>query len=469
MSLSLKQVEKSFGGVRALRGVDFDVAPGEIVGLLGGNGAGKSTLMKIAAGVHQPDAGTVSIDGQSPQSPADAIRLGVSLVRQELIQAEDLDVGSNVLLGHEPHRFGIIDRPALYRRAAQVLERVGGDIDPRTPLRLLSPGQKQRTEIARALSLEAKVLLLDEPTATLSETDAARLFELLRDLRRNGIAIVYISHRLREVLEITDRVVCLRDGERVAELPTREATLDKLVSWLAGSTRVSEAAPPTARPEIVMSVRGRVSFDLHAGEILGLAGLVGAGRSSVLRELFGVRPCALEVKVGGRPLSIRTPRDAMAAGLALVPEERASQGLILSMLVERNLALPSLREFLLEDEMAIARPYIERFRFRAGELASGLSGGNQQKVVLGKWMARGPKVLLLDEPTRGLDVRAKRDVHDVVRELAAAGQGIIVSSSEAEEVAALCHRALVLSQGKSRGELGREELTDANILRYAAA
>jgi len=469
MSLSLKQVEKSFGGVRALRGVDFDVAPGEIVGLLGGNGAGKSTLMKIAAGVHQPDAGTVSIDGQSPQSPADAIRLGVSLVRQELIQAEDLDVGSNVLLGHEPHRFGIIDRAALYRRASQVLERVGGDIDPRTPLRLLSPGQKQRTEIARALSLEAKVLLLDEPTATLSETDAARLFELLRDLRRNGIAIVYISHRLREVLEITDRVVCLRDGERVAELPTREATLDKLVSWLAGSTRVSEAAPPTARPEIVMSVRGRVSFDLHAGEILGLAGLVGAGRSSVLRELFGVRPCALEVKVGGRPLSIRTPRDAMAAGLALVPEERASQGLILSMLVERNLALPSLREFLLEDEMAIARPYIERFRFRAGELASGLSGGNQQKVVLGKWMARGPKVLLLDEPTRGLDVRAKRDVHDVIRELAAAGKGIIVSSSEAEEVAALCHRALVLSQGRSRGELGREELTDANILRYAAA
>ncbi len=469
MSLSLKQVEKSFGGVRALRGVDFAVAPGEIVGLLGGNGAGKSTLMKIAAGVHQPDAGTVTIDGQSPQSPADAIRLGVSLVRQELTQAEDLDVGSNVLLGHEPHRFGIIDRAALYRRAAKVLERVGGDIDPRTPLRLLSPGQKQRTEIARALSLEAKVLLLDEPTATLSETDAARLFELLRDLRQNGIAIVYISHRLREVLEITDRVVCLRDGERVAELPTREATLDKLVSWLAGSTRVSEAAPPTARPEIVMSVRGRVSFDLHAGEILGLAGLVGAGRSSVLRELFGVRPCALEVKIGGRELSIRTPRDAMAAGLALVPEERASQGLILSMLVERNLALPSLREFLLEDEMAIARPYIERFRFRAGELASGLSGGNQQKIVLGKWMARDPKVLLLDEPTRGLDVRAKRDVHDVVRELAAAGTGIIVSSSEAEEVAALCHRALVLSQGKSRGELGRDELTDVNILRYAAA
>jgi ABC-type sugar transport system ATPase subunit len=469
VSLSLKGVEKSFGGVRALRGVDFDVAPGEIVGLLGGNGAGKSTLMKVAAGVHQPDAGTVSINGKSPTSPADAIRLGVSLVRQELIQAEDLDVGSNVLLGHEPHRFGIIDRPALYRRAAKVLERVGGDIDPHTPLRLLSPGQKQRTEIARALSLDAKVLLLDEPTATLSETDAARLFDLLRDLRKNGIAMVYISHRLREVLEITDRVVCMRDGERVADLPTREATLDKLVGWLAGATRVSEAAPPTQRPEIVMSVRGRVSFDLHAGEILGLAGLVGAGRSSVLRELFGVCPCALEVSVGGRPLSIRTPRDAMAAGLALVPEERGSQGLILSMLVERNLALPSLSEFLLEDEMAIAQPYIDRFRFRAGELASGLSGGNQQKIVLGKWMARKPKVLLLDEPTRGLDVRAKRDVHDVVRELAAAGTGIIVSSSEAEEVAALCHRALVLAQGKSRGELAREQLTDANILRYAAA
>ena len=359
MSLSLKRVEKSFGGVRALRGVDFDVAPGEIVGLLGGNGAGKSTLMKIAAGVHLPDAGTVSIDGQSPASPADAIRLGVSLVRQELIQAEDLDVGSNVLLGHEPHRFGIVDRAALYSRAEKVLARVGGDIDPRTPLRSLSPGQKQRTEIARALSLDAKVLLLDEPTATLSETDAARLFTLLRDLRKNGIAMVYISHRLREVLEITDRVVCLRDGERVAELPTSEATLDKLVELLAGTTNVTEAAPPTARSEVVLSVRGRVSFDLHAGEILGLAGLVGAGRSSVLRELFGVRPCGLEVKVGGKPLSIRNPRDAMAAGFALVPEERGSQGLILSMLVERNLALPSLAQ-VLAGRRAGDRPALHR-------------------------------------------------------------------------------------------------------------
>jgi ABC-type sugar transport system ATPase subunit len=467
--LELTGVEKSFGGLRALRGVDFSVAPGEIVGLLGGNGAGKSTLMKIAAGIHQPDAGSVSINGHAPQDPAHAIRLGLSLVRQELIQALDLDVGSNVMLGHEPRRFGLIDRRALYSRAREVLERVGGDIDPRTPMRWLSPGQRQRTEIARALSLDSKVLLLDEPTATLSEADATQLFGLLDDLRRNGIAIVYISHRLREVLKITDRVVCLRDGERVAEMPTREATVDKLVALLAGTTQVSEKAPPPAGADVLLSVRGRVSFDLHAGEILGLAGLVGAGRSSILRELFGVRPCELEVQVKGRPIPIRTPRDAMAAGLALVPEERASQGLILGMLVERNLALPSLKRFVLEDELAIARPFIERFRFRAGEIAGGLSGGNQQKVVLGKWMARNPSVLLLDEPTRGLDVRAKRDVHDVVRELAAAGKGVIVSSSEAEEIAALCHRAIVLAQGTSRGELARDQLTDANILRYATA
>jgi ribose transport system ATP-binding protein len=467
--LELRGVEKSFGGLRALRGVDFSVSRGEIVGLLGGNGAGKSTLMKVAAGIHRPDAGTVSIDGHAPRDPADAIRLGLSLVRQELIQAQDLDVGSNVMLGHEPRRFGLVDRRALYERARQALDRVGGDIDPRTPLRALSPGQRQRTEIARALSLDSKVLLLDEPTATLSEADAARLFELLADLRRKGIAIVYISHRLREVLAVTDRVVCLRDGERVADLPTREATIDKLIGLLAGTTQISEKAPPAAQAQVILSVRGRVSFDLRAGEILGLAGLVGAGRSSVLRELFGVRPCALEVRMEGRPLAIRTPRDAMAAGFALVPEERASQGLILSMLVERNLALPSLKRFVLEDEMAIARPYIDRFRIRAGGPAGGLSGGNQQKIVLGKWMARDPKVLLLDEPTRGLDVRAKRDVHDVVRELAAAGKGIIVSSSEAEEVAALCHRAIVLAQGSARGELDRAELTDANILRYATA
>ena len=467
MSLSIRRVEKSFGGVRALRGVDFDVSAGEIVGLLGGNGAGKSTLMKVAAGVHIPDAGTVTINGQTPQSPADAIRLGVSLVRQELIQANDLDVGANVMLGHEPHKYGIINRPALYREAEKALRRVGGDIDPHTPLRELSPGQKQRAEIARALSLDAKVLLLDEPTATLAESDAARLFVLLEDLRKSGIAMVYISHRLREVLKVTDRVVCMRDGERVAELPTSEATLDKLVELLAGNNNAETEVPAPMKSDVLLSVKGRVSFDLHAGEILGLAGLVGSGRTSILRELSGARPCELSVMMGGRPLPIATPRDAIAAGFGYVPEERATQGLILDMMVERNMALPSLKKFLLEDEYAIARPFMERFRIRGGGPASGLSGGNQQKIVLAKWMARNPKVLLLDEPTRGLDIRAKRDVHDVVRELAAAGAGVIVSSSEAEEVAALCHRAIVMSQGKARGELARNELTDANILRFS--
>ena len=436
MSLSLRRVEKSFGGVRALRGVDFDVKPGEIVGLLGGNGAGKSTLMKVAAGVHMPDAGSVSINGHTPQSPADAIRLGVSLVRQELIQCNDLDVGSNVMLGHEPRKWGVIDRPALYREANKALKRVGGDIDPYTPLRTLSPGQKQRAEIARALSLHAKVLLLDEPTATLSESDAARLFDLLADLKKEGIAMVYISHRLREVLKITDRVVCMRDGERVAELPTSEATLEKLVEFLAGSNNIESEEPPPVGTDVLMSVRGRVSFDLHAGEILGLAGLVGAGRTSVLRELFGSRPCGLEVTVGGRRIEIQTPRDAMREGFAYVPEERSSEGLILDMIVSRNIALPSLKTFMLENELAIARPYMERFRIKGSGPARMLSGGNQQKVVLGKWMARAPKMLLLDEPTRGLDIRAKRDVHDVVREMAAAGKGVIVSSSEAEEIAA---------------------------------
>jgi ribose transport system ATP-binding protein len=221
------------------------------------------------------------------------------------------------------------------------------------------------------------------------------------------------------------------------------------------------------KSDVLLSVKGRVSFDLHAGEILGLAGLVGSGRTSILRELSGARPCELSVMMGGRPLPIATPRDAIAAGFGYVPEERATQGLILDMMVERNMALPSLKKFLLEDEYAIARPFMERFRIRGGGPASGLSGGNQQKIVLAKWMARNPKVLLLDEPTRGLDIRAKRDVHDVVRELAAAGAGVIVSSSEAEEVAALCHRAIVMSQGKARGELARNELTDANILRFS--
>ncbi len=469
--LELRGIKKSFGGVIALRGVDFDVAAGEIVGLVGGNGAGKSTLMKVAAGIHKPDEGTVSINGRTPGSPAEAIALGISLVRQELIQAEDLDVGSNVLLGHEPARWGVIDRKELYRRAATAMERVGGGIDPHAPLRSLSPGQKQRVEIARALSLDAKILLLDEPTATLTEGDASRLFELLRDLRAQGLGLVYISHRLGEILEITDRIVCLRDGVQVIDFATAQATRDTIVEFLAGATMTNAEAPTPPRDEVVLSVRGRVSFDLRAGEILGLSGLVGAGRTSVLRELFGAHwrqgSERLKITLRGKELAIDSPIDAINAGFALVPEERASQGLILDMLVERNIALPSLRRFRLEDEDAIARPFMERFGIRGGGPASMLSGGNQQKIVLAKWMARGPSVLLLDEPTRGLDIRAKRDVHDVVRQLAAEGVGVIVSSSEAEEIGTLCHRALVLSRGVVRGELARDELTDANILRLA--
>ena len=468
-NLELRGIKKAFGGVVALRGVDFQVAPGEIVGLVGGNGAGKSTLMKVAAGIHLPDEGSVTIGGSSPRSPAEAISLGVSLVRQELIQAEDLDVGANVLLGHEPARFGVIDRKELYRRAARALERVGGGIDPRAPLRSLSPGQRQRVEIARALSLDARILLLDEPTATLSETDATRLFDLLRDLRAQGLGLVYISHRLGEILAITDRIVCLRDGAQVVEFATAAATRDTIVEFLAGAAMTGAEPPAPARPEVVLSVRGRVSFDLHAGEILGLAGLVGAGRTSVLRELFGAQwregGERLQISLRGQPLAINSPRDAIQAGLALVPEERGSQGLILDMLVERNIALPSLNRFRLQDEDEIARPFMSRFAIRGGGPASMLSGGNQQKIVLAKWMARDPAVLLLDEPTRGLDIRAKRDVHDVVRQLAAAGKGVIVSSSEAEEIGTLCHRALVLSRGKVAGELARQDLTDANILR----
>ena len=470
-TLELRGIKKAFGGVTALRGVDFRVAPGEIVGLVGGNGAGKSTLMKVAAGIHRPDEGTVTVGDRSPHTPAEAIALGISLVRQELIQAEDLDVGSNVLLGHEPARWGVIDRAALYRRAAAALDRVGGGIDPHAPLRSLSPGQKQRVEIARALSLDARILLLDEPTATLPESDASRLFELLRDLRRQGLGMVYISHRLGEILEITDRIVCLRDGVQVVDFATAAATRDTIVEFLAGAAMTDAEAPPPPGPEVVLAVRGRVSFDLHAGEILGLAGLVGAGRTSVLRELFGAHfrdpSNRLRTTLRGQPLDIRSPIDAIRAGFGYVPEERASQGLILDMLVERNIALPSLRRFRLEDEETIARPFMTRFGIRGGGPASMLSGGNQQKIVLAKWMARNPTVLLLDEPTRGLDIRAKRDVHDVVRQLAAEGKGIIVSSSEAEEIGTLCHRALVLSRGTISGELPRGALTDANILRLA--
>lgn len=465
--LQLDGVYKSFGGVKALRGVDLRVGTGEIVGIVGGNGAGKSTLMKVAAGVHQPDRGSITIDGRTPKSPADAIRLGVSLVRQELTQAHDLDVGANILLGHEPHRFGIIDRAEQRRRAVAALDRVGGGIDVRTRLGELSPGQRQRVEIARALSLDAKVVLLDEPTATLAESDAARLFELLQQLRGQGIGFAYISHRLGEIMSITDRIVCMRDGERVAEMRTKDSSRDELVTFLAGSAGLIEAELPPIRDEVLLSVDGPVKFDVRAGEILGLAGLVGAGRTSVLRRLFGAKASDLSVSVRGKPVEIRSPRDALSAGMVLVPEERASQGLFLDQAAERNIALPSLKRFVLEDEAAIANPFMQRFGIRKGAVASTLSGGNQQKIVLSKWLALQPWVLLLDEPTRGLDVKAKRDVHDVIREQSAAGKAIVVSSSEAEELASLCHRALVLARGGIRGELQSRDITDANILRLA--
>lgn len=467
MTLSLRGVQKSFGGIRALRGVDLQVRPGEIVGLVGGNGAGKSTLMKIAAGIHLPDQGQVTINGSTPRNPAEAIALGVSLVRQELIQADELDVASNVLLGHEPRRFGVIDRAELMRRAQHALERVGGGIDPRARLGTLSPGVKQRVEIARALSLETKVLLLDEPTATLTGHDAEVLFSLLRDLRASNLGLVYISHRLPEVIQITDRIVCLRDGERVGDFDTANVTADDLVEVMAGKGVKQHAEPAPHGSDVVLSVRGRVNFDVRKGEILALGGLVGAGRTSVLMELFGARRSELEVRIDGEVVKISDPRDAIAAGIALVPEERATQGLILDMLVDRNIALPSLARFLLEDEASIAQPCMDKFGIRGGGPARMLSGGNQQKIVLSKWMLKHPKVLLLDEPTRGLDVGAKADVYRVIRELAQAGTAVIVSSSEAEEIAGLSHRAIVMARGKASGELRREELTDANILRLA--
>jgi ABC-type sugar transport system ATPase subunit len=467
VTLKLTGIEKTFGGIRALRGVDFDVAAGEIVGLLGGNGAGKSTLMKIASGVYLPDKGTVQVDGRTPTSPAEAIQFGVSLVRQELIQADDLDVASNVLLGHEPRRFGIINRRELYRRAEEALERVGGGVDPRARLGSLGPGVKQRMEIARALSLNTKVLLLDEPTATLTGRDVTVLFQLLEQLRQAKLGIVYISHRLPEVLTITDRIVCLRDGQRVAGFKTADATVDSVVQVLAGSSISQHEEPAPHAKDVMLEVRGRVEFEVRKGEILGLAGLVGAGRTGVLMELFGARASELQLKLDGKPVAISNPKHAIDAGIALVPEERATQGLILDMLVERNIALPSLKRFLLEDEPKIAAPCMQRFGIRGGGPARMLSGGNQQKIVLSKWMLKQPKVLLLDEPTRGLDVGARADVYRVVRELAAQGAAVIVSSSEAEEIAGLCHRSLVMSRGRVSGELKRSELSDANILRLA--
>ncbi|GBD19410.1 Ribose import ATP-binding protein RbsA [bacterium HR27] len=489
--LEARDICKRFPGVVALDRVSLQVFPGEILAVVGENGAGKSTLMKILSGALQPDEGEILLAGQPVRfaDPRQALAHGIGIIYQELSVIEALSVGENLFLGRLPQRSGIpgtVDWPRVWREASQILERVGAPIDPQRPVRELSTAQKQLVEIARALSQDVRVLILDEPTSSLSLQETERLFAILRGLRAQGVAIIYISHRLEEVFALADRVTVLRDGQVVGTLPIAEATRDGLIRMMVGRDlsayyRTVRSSPGAPRLEVRKLVRAGVLHDVnltvHAGEIVGLAGLVGAGRTELARCLFGVDPIdSGEIRIDGKTVAIRNPQDAVRHGIVLVPEDRKLQGLVLILSVRENIALPVLSRLAhfgfpsRREEERLATSFVERLRIRTPSIEQrvlNLSGGNQQKVVLARALATNPRVLILDEPTRGIDVGAKAEVHALIAELAEAGMGILLISSELPEVLSMSHRVLVMSGGRIVAEFSREEATEERVLAAA--
>ncbi|MFA6107131.1 MAG: sugar ABC transporter ATP-binding protein [Candidatus Latescibacterota bacterium] len=488
--LRVRGICRAFPGVLALQGVNLDLAPGEVLAVIGENGAGKSTLMKILAGVLRPDAGRIELDGRtvSIDSPRAASRLGISLIHQELTLCTNLSIAANLFLGREPGCWGLIDRAALRRDALRALARVGLDLVPEVLVGELSLGRRQLVEIARALSAQARILIMDEPTSSLTAEEAGVLFAVIRELRGQRMSVIYISHRLGEVRQVADRVTVLRDGRNAGELGPDRITHEAMVNLMVGRDLADlqgRRRPPPGEPalqveDLVLPAwpGTGLRFTLGRGEILGLAGLVGAGRTELLRALFGVAPALSgRVLVEGREASLRTPAEAIRAGLALVPEDRQAQGVILALSVRHNIGLPGLGQHarlagLIDhgQEQADAAAMVARLEIHTPGLDQPvqlLSGGNQQKVVLGKWLALRPRVLLLDEPTRGVDVGAKQELYRLIEELADQGVAILFASSDLEEILRLSDRVLVMHQGRLAGELSREAASEEAVMRLA--
>jgi ribose transport system ATP-binding protein len=488
--LEMRGISKRFPGVVALDSVNLHVGRGEVVALVGENGAGKSTLMKILGGVHQPDAGEIRLDGQPVkiQNVNDANRRGIAFIHQELNVLDNLDVAANVFLGREPvNALGLINRRKVYADTEPFLTRLGLQVSPRMRLDRLSLAHQQMVEIAKALSLNARVLIMDEPTSSLTLSETNRLLELVCELSDQGVSVIYISHRLGEIDQCADRVMVLRDGRNVGELSHDEATHDKLVSLMVGreikNYYVQSDAPKTpgffkVRNAVSSLYPGKsVSFDAAGGEILGFAGLVGAGRSEMAKAVAGldVSP-QKEVFLDGKSIAINTPRDAIENGIYLTPENRRTEGLVVEMTVRENVSLPSLRNFsrfgLIQRkrESQVARQQVDSLQIKTPTVETrvlNLSGGTQQKVVLGKWLAMTPRVMILDEPTRGIDVGAKAEIYRLMRELAGQGTVILMISSDMEEVLNVSDRVAVMHEGEITGVLDRADCTEQNIMQLA--
>lgn len=487
--LEVQKITKRFPGVVALSGVDLQVYPSEVLALIGENGAGKSTLMKILAGVQPADEGRFLVEGKAVRFSGvqDAQKSGIALIHQELNLAENLTVAANIFLGREPGKFGWIDQGLIQRESKRVLEMVGLEVSPETLLSELTLGKQQLVEIAKALSTDAKVIIMDEPTSSLSLRESERLFEVILDLREKGVSVIYISHRLGEVKELADRVVVFRDGENAGMLEQNEVDHDAMVHMMVGRD-VSQFYQRTEHDlgEVVLSVRGlrsvehrenELDFEVRAGEVVGVAGLVGAGRSEMLAALFGARPAlGGDVIVAGKGGLPRSPRESLGRGLALVPEDRKGQGLILDMAVKENMSLASLRRdskgpFLntnKEEELVADMTSALSVKTPGSwQLARFLSGGNQQKIVLAKWLALKPKVLLLDEPTRGIDIGAKEEIYLLMEKFAREGMAVLFVSSEMEEIMGMADRTLVMHEGRITGELTRENFSEEAIMELA--
>ena len=491
--LSARGLVRRFPGVLALGGVDLDAGPGEVVALVGENGAGKSTLLKCLAGLEQPDEGSMAYEGGpwAPRSTAEAALGGVALVHQELCLAENLSAAENIGLGREPRRgwMPLVDRQALRERAAHALERVGASFGPDVKVERLAAGQRQLVEIAKGIDQDARVLILDEPTSSLTSKETARLFELVHQLRADDITVLYVSHRLTEILELADRAFVLRDGQNAGHLTRDELSREAMVRMMVGR----DLAAPAARAEAggapsapVLELRelvtdafpaAAVDLQVRPGELVGLAGLVGAGRTELLETVFGLRaPVSGEVRVDGQPERFKGPRDAAGAGLALVPEDRKLQGLLLEEGVRVNTALATLdrrlRRGLVDQaaERAVAAAQVDRLGVRTSGIeqeVQTLSGGNQQKVVVGRWLAAEPTILLMDEPTRGVDVGAREELYLLLERLASEGLAVLFASSDMEELLRLSDRVVVLHDGQITGTLERSVATEEAVMELA--
>ena len=490
--LRIEGISKSYPGVKALQNVSFDIEAGTVHAVMGENGAGKSTMMQIIAGAQQPDpGGRLVFEGEELHlhGTRDANHKGIAIVFQELNLALNMSIAENIVLGMEPYAAGVfVDRSSMLATTRSVLDRLGMRLDPDTIVRDLTIAQQQMVEIAKSLVHNPRLLIFDEPTSSLSESETVVLFRVIADLKRSGVTMLYISHRMREVFAICDDVTILRDGRHVRTMRLADTSEDELVRNMVGRDLANvERIPPSpeAKP-VVLAVRGLtrepqyrdISFELHRGEIVGLAGLVGAGRSEMALGIFGAPPPDKgEILLDGKAIAIDRPRNAMRYGIGLVPEDRKHQGLVLGLGVGTNLSLASLTRMAkagmidFAAERSLIRRYIDRFRIKtpsAEQMVGLLSGGNQQKVVLAKWLATHPEVLIVDEPTRGVDVGTKAEIYAMMRELAAQGLAILVISSDLPEVLTISDRILVMHEGHLMGEISHAEATEERIMALAA-